>query len=125
MFNPLNGVNLELAVRNRPPARDALIEGLLYRNTATMLAADPATGKSTVITQAMLQLTSGEPVFGYYHVPMPRNVYYLQLEGSLDETLERIGYMSSMIGIDYNRLCWDMPTLLNCLDEKSVLEIMQ
>lgn len=122
---PLTGEAFRHAVNNRPPAREALIDDLMYTRTATMIAADPAAGKSTIATQLVLQLSSAEPVFGFFNVPQPRNVYYLQLEGSFDETLERIGYMQDAVNIDYDRLCWDTPTVLNCMDPMSVLETVQ
>lgn len=125
MYEPLSGDALREAVRNRPPARQALAEDLFYERTATMISADPGAGKSTVITQAVLQLTSGQPVFGYFHVPRPRSVYYLQLEGDPDETLERIACMENTVTVDYNRLRWDCPTILNCMDNTSILETVQ
>ena len=125
MNDGLTGEALKHAIENRPAEREALIEELLYTRTATMISADPGAGKSTVVTQLILQLTSGQPVFGYFNVPRPRNVYYLQLEGSRDESFERIGFMSGAIDVDYERLFWDTPTLLNCMDNVSVIETIQ
>ena len=125
MFEPLSGEALRHAVHNRPPARIALTEELLYERTATMIAADPGAGKSTVITQIMLQLTAAQPVFGFFYTPQPRNVYYLQLEGDPDETLERIDFMGRTLTIDYERFRLDCPIFLDCLDELSILETIQ
>lgn len=123
--DPISGGEFQEAIRNRPPAREALAEDFLYKRTCTMVAADPGSGKSTVFTQAILEMSAGHPVFGYFHVPRPVNTYYIQLEGSFDETLERIGYMEPVCLPDYDNLVWDMPSMLNCMDMISVTQTLQ
>lgn len=121
----LTGNALRHAIDNRPVGHEAMVEEFLHSRTTTMIAADAGTGKSVVITQAMLQLAAGEPVFGFFHVPRPRYVYYFQLEGSPDETLDRMNAMSDVINIDTGRFYWDAESVLNCMDEMSVLETLQ
>lgn len=125
-FRPLTGEALREAVRNRPPTATPIAEDFLYERRVMMISADPGVGKSTVIGQAALALTKPEnKLFRYLEVPRPRNVYYMQLEGSMDETLERIGYMAHEISVDYDRLYWDPVPVLNCCDAQSVNETLQ
>ena len=80
-----------LAALNSPDTElDPLAIEFLYRDTVTMIAADPGVGKSTVATNIAVDLALGQPVFGRFAVPKPCRVFYLQLEGSFLESKKRL-----------------------------------
>lgn len=89
------------AVKNK---RTALAEGFLYEQTILMLAADPGVGKSTVLTQIAVELSSGVPVFGVYDVPKPLKVLYVHAERGIIEFLERVEVINKVIPINKNNL---------------------
>ena len=95
-----------------------LVEGLLYERHVSFIAGEPGGGKSILAMQTALALSSGTPVFGSLSVPKPRRVYYLQLEGSYPDTIDRMRRMQQRVPIDPQNLIWDFRKGLNLLDLK-------
>ena len=125
-FRPLTGQAFRDAVANRPPSPTPIAEEFLYERRVMMISADAGAGKSTVVGQTALAFTSAEnTLFKYLQIPRARNVYYIQLEGSMDETLERTGYMQQELTIDWDRIYWDPMEYLDCSDKASVNETIQ
>ncbi len=79
-----------LAKMEEQYTRSMIAEGLLYEQTTLMIAADPGCGKSTISTQIMVELAAGLPIFGYFPVPKPVKVLYIQTERSIIEIIERL-----------------------------------
>jgi RecA-family ATPase len=86
----LTNDKLEQLINNPLEDRKPYAEGLLYEKTMLMVAAEPGCGKSTIALQAAIELASGLPVFGYFQVPRPLKVLYIQWERSIIEVVERL-----------------------------------
>jgi len=118
----LTGDKLMRTIKESKTSRKVIAEGLLYEKTSLMIAADPGTGKSTVAAQVAVELAAGLPIFGYFHVPQPTKILYIQTERSILELLERIDIISKLIPIvssnitvtdEYQRLNLLNPTHAN------------
>jgi RecA-family ATPase len=106
--------------------RKAIAEGLIYEHTYLMLTSEPGVGKSTVSVQAAVELAAGLPVFGYFKVPSPQKVFYIQCERNKIELLERLKIISEVAPIvkenlfitdEYQKLDFmhDWSTLIQCI----------
>lgn len=102
-----------------------LVDQFLYEETATLIAADPGTGKSTIATQLALCLSSGTPLFGVLEVPRPRKVYYLQMEGAYRQSLDRMRHMRQVIALNPDNLCWDAWAVVNALKESQINQLVE
>lgn len=118
----MTGDELQAALANPPAIFPPLIADLLYTQSVFMLTGETGKGKSVIATQIALSLTSATSVFGSLEIPTPRRVYYMQMEGSESEQLNRLRYMQQSIPIDPTHLYWDAKkkTRLNCLDAHSL-----
>ena len=119
---PLTGDVLMDRLKNSKNKRKVIADGLLYEKTSLMIAADPGTGKSTVSAQVAVELAGGFPVFGFFNVPKPVKVLYIQTERSILELLERIETLSKILPVvkenlvvtdEYQRLDLLNPTHAN------------
>lgn len=119
MNQPLTGPALRSAINHIPTSPTPIIEEFLYEQKTVLVSADTGVGKSTLIGQMAVALSSGTRLFSYLRIPRPRNVAYLQLEGSLDESLERMSFMEGELPINCDNLLWDVP-MLDCRDSVSV-----
>ena len=86
-------------IDNLETERRYVIEGLLKEKQVLLLSAEPGVGKSVVLLQAALSIASGTPLFGEFQVPKPLKVALLLLEGTYEETIERIRAMKEEIPI--------------------------
>lgn len=93
----LTGKKLKEAVDNPLPKRNPIAEGFLYEKSCIMVYADPGFGKSCVSLQAALELSSGLPLFGYLNVDKPHRIYYIMKERPVEEALERIQEMQTVV----------------------------
>lgn len=107
-----------------------LAEGFLYKHKVHMLYADPGAGKSTITQQLALELAAGKPVFKVLDVPHPMKVYYIQLEGDLAESIERMRLMSGFgtegfVEPNFDNLYWDRDHVgLNVIDQTQVTRLI-
>lgn len=85
----------------------ALASQFLYANTSTMLAADPGTGKSTIVTQISVSLSSGRLLFDKLEVERPLRIYHLSFEMVYEEFLTQLRAMQSVLPVTPENLCWD------------------
>ena len=122
---PRTGELLQKDLANLSLELPMLISDFLYAQTSTMLASDPGIGKSIISMQVALSLSSGTTLFGTFAIPQPQKVYYLQLEGSYYQTIERLRLMQQKIPILVENLCWDMGEGFNVLRESDWLKIEQ
>ncbi len=104
LVQPFTGEALFVEVVKSHDKRKAFAEGLIYEQTITMCAADPGAGKSTVSTQMAMELAAGVPVFGYFHVPKPCKVLYIQSERGLVEIFERMNLLKETIPLEDGNL---------------------
>lgn len=100
----LNGEILKKAMSESAEKREVIAEGFLAKNEFFMFVAEPGAGKSTLSAQALIELTSGLPLFGTYKVPRPMKVLYIQAERSIMELLERVKEMSEHYPINYDNI---------------------
>src|SRR3990167_1938779 len=105
-------------------AHHPLVEGLLYQGHTTFIAGEPGGGKSIVATQLALSLSSGSAAFGTLAVAAPRRVYYLQLEGSYPDTIDRIRRMLTKVPVTPANLAWDFRTGLDLLDPNQASQLL-
>lgn len=124
MASPRTGALLQQDLETLHVTHTPLIEGLLHRGHVTFMAGEPGGGKSILATQLALSLSSGTRAFGSLAVEGPRRVYYLQLEGSYPDTIDRIRRMRTRVPILTQNLAWDFRTGLNLLDNTQGAEIL-
>jgi RecA-family ATPase len=103
-----------------------MAEGFLYERKIHMIYADPAAGKSTVAQQVAIELSAGRPLFGSLVVARPFRVYYIQLEGDYEESINRGQLMEKSGPINCENLCWDDTLVgLNVLNKESVDKLIE
>lgn len=91
-------------VREAKQLRKTIAEGLLYEKTCLLMTSQPGVGKSALSIQAAVELASGLPIFGFFHVPNPVKVLYIQSERSIVETIERLQTIEKTYPINYDNL---------------------
>lgn len=103
---PRTGADFMHDLTNLDTKREPIISELLYEGDVWMLAADSGAGKSTIVTNILMSLSSAYPLFGVLETRMKR-VYMLQTEGDYEESVSRIRLMNKRIPIDGNNISWD------------------
>lgn len=123
----MTGDELQQALAKPPVLFPPFVNELLYSHSAFMLTGETGKGKSVIAAQLALCLSSATPLFGTLEVPSPRRVYFMQMEGSEEEQLNRLRYMSHSIPLDPAYLYWDFRKKLrvNCMDPASVRQKIQ
>ena len=123
---PHHGAALEVDIRTLDTNINALVEGFIYEKSIHIIYADPGSGKSTIAMQIIAALSSGTKLFGELEVPKPRNVYYIQLESSYEETIERLRLVEKSIPINHGNL-WidDYLKGVNVVKEEQALAVIQ
>ena len=110
------GDDLRFAIETATAERPALVEDFLYERQVLMLAGEPGVGKSIVSTTLALALTSQSRLWSFLTIPTPRQVFYLQLEGTEEESYERIRRMAPVLPCNTEKLCWHYRSGLNLLE---------
>ena len=105
--DPLFGDALRENVFNPNIKRKSLIDNLLSENSSIMVSADPGTGKSYLMLQALVQYASAFPVYGSFAVENSARVYIIQKERSVNEILERLETFSEKININFYNIIID------------------
>jgi len=77
-----------------------LIENLLWERQVVILLAREKVGKSILSKHMACCLSSGKPFLDTFHVKRPVRVLYIQLEGDMYETNDRLKRMQ--MGVDIN-----------------------
>ena len=123
----ITGDRLIEAMNATQEGRKPIAEGLIYEETMLMVSSEPGCGKSTISLQVAVELAAGLPVFGYFQVPKPVKVLYIQWERSILEVLERLKVISETYPIikenivvtdEYQKLNLfkDFDTLMACIE---------
>lgn len=94
---PLTGKELLEAVKAGRVKREPLAEGFIYKGSVLMTTAPSGLGKSILTLQACLEMTCGKPVFGLFDVPKPVKIWYVMMERTKEEILERIEIMQETV----------------------------
>lgn len=83
---------------------DPLIEEVLFERDNVILLGKEKSSKSILALQMSCCLTSQEPLFGQYDIPKACHVVYIQCEGKLAETRDRLLKMNKSIDCDKSKL---------------------
>lgn len=82
------------------PPRDWLVESLIRKLDSVILVGNEKSGKSLLIFQLICSLTSKHPFIDKYNVPEASKVTYIQLEGELGDSQDRMKRMIKTLDID-------------------------
>ena len=116
--DPLEGEELKRRLTEKI-IHEPIARGFLYKNASLMLSSQPSVGKSVLAIQGALQISNGVPLFGVFDVVSPTKVWYVQMERSEIESLERIQYMIHASSMHTDNLVVDVELqALNLLNEK-------
>ena len=85
---------------------DYLIEKFLWKNDIAFIIASEKAGKSIFTSQMAFAMTCGRPFLDCFDVARPLNVLYVQAEGSLSETHDRIQSSTSDGGCSWDPQRW-------------------
>ena len=81
------------------PKRDWLIENICRKNDSVILVGNEKSGKSLFVFQLLCSLTSCHPFLDIYNVPKALKVVYIQLEGEIADSQDRMKRMIKTIDI--------------------------
>lgn len=95
--NLLTGESLKNFVYNAQENIKVISENLIYHKSIVMISGDPGVGKSTIVANAMRDLSAGLPVFNFFHTPAPVLCYYIPFERGAYEVADRLKSLSTVI----------------------------
>jgi RecA-family ATPase len=102
----LTGFDLHEYLNNPLIGQEAIVEGLIFKDTINIFYSEPACGKSVIAVNMLASMSSGSNVFGHFPMKRPVKCSYLQLEGSRDEQLGRFKEMMNEIKVNLEYICW-------------------
>ena len=82
------------------PKRDWLIEGICRKGDSVILVGNEKSGKSLFVFQLLCSLTSCHPFLDLYNVPKALKVVYIQLEGEIADSQDRMKRMIKTLDIN-------------------------
>lgn len=102
---------------------DYLVENFLWRGSISILVGPEKVCKSIFTSQKAMAMTTGESFLGCFDIVKPLNVLYIQAEGDMGETKERVQKAIKDNGIQWNPELWrhHFPAAL-CLDVDGELD---
>lgn len=119
-----NNLN-ELAKRCQEP-REPIIEGLIYRNTASLFYADDGVGKSLLLFQAISEASASLPAYGFLQTKCPVKTLWIQAERHPFEIGERLNAFSERFKPDnHNIFITDKLQGYNLKNEKHCETLIQ
>jgi hypothetical protein len=77
-----------------------LVDGLWPESSLGFIAAPPKTGKTWIGLALALAVATGKPFLGEFHVPSPRPVLYVALEGHRSALRHRVGALARGLDLD-------------------------
>lgn len=104
---PYHGAVIGIDIESLDTTQVPLVEGFLYEKSIHLIYADPGVGKSTIAIQLAASLSSGTKLFGQLDVPRPRRVYYIQMESSYEETIDRLRLIKETVPMNFGNLWID------------------
>ena len=118
----MTGDTLRAALATPSPPTVPLITDFLFERSIFLITGEAGKGKSVITTQIGMSLTAAPTVFDSLRIPKPRTVYYMQMEGHLDEQLDRMRFMQQAIPFEPSRFYLDggKHTRLNAMSPASV-----
>ncbi len=82
------------------PKREWLIENICRKNDSVILVGNEKSGKSLFVFQLLCSLTSCHPFLDLYNVPKALKVVYIQLEGEIADSQDRMKRMIKTLDIN-------------------------
>lgn len=104
---------------------DYIIENFLWRNDIAFIIAKEKSGKSVFSSQMAQAITKGEPFLDAFDTAKPLNVLYIQAEGTMEETQDRIRNSLKKIGWDAQRWRHHFPAALALDTEDGYNDLVQ
>ena len=89
---PISGDELERRLKEKI-IHTPIVESFLYEGSSLMISSQPSVGKSVLAVEAGYEISMGLPLFGALKVTKPTRVWYIQMERSENESLERLQLM--------------------------------
>ena len=77
--------------------RDWIVEGLIRERQSVLFVGNEKSGKSVFMKQLMCSLTSQHPFLDKFKIARPCKVTYVQLEGELEDTQDRLNRMTQAL----------------------------
>ena len=121
-FKFYTGVEL-LALKLKP--RPWLVEGILHVKDTVLLVGSEKAGKTLLAYQLVCSMTSGHPFLDEHNVVRPCRVSYLQLEGEIEDTVDRLARMSQAVDLDPDLLQLAYLPPINLEDDNIALSIIE
>lgn len=81
-------------------SKEYLVDQILHHKDCVILAGKPKSGKSVLLFQLICSLTSGAPFLDEFEVKKKCKVLYIQLEGSLGDSQDRMRRMMMKIPME-------------------------
>lgn len=106
MAGYLSGPELLHELENPKLGQEAIVEGLIFKDTVNIFYSEPGAGKSVIAVNMLASMSGGWPVFGMFPMKRFYRCSYFQLEGSTDEQLGRLKDMAEKIPIDCSNIAW-------------------
>lgn len=117
--DPRTGAELLSDIQNLEITRKPIVEEFIYERDIILMSADSGVGKSTIVAQMAMSLSSGTPLFGALNTRKVK-VYVIQVEGDYEESIERIRFMSKVLPFDADYLCWDENRMLDVSNKDGI-----
>ena len=89
---PISGDELKRRLKEKI-THIPIVESFLYEGASLMISSQPSVGKSVLAIEAGYEISMGLPLFGALKVTKPTRVWYIQMERSEKESLERLQLM--------------------------------
>lgn len=122
MSDFLSGEALREYLENPLVGQDAIVEGLIFKDTVNIFYSDPGAGKSVIAVNMLASMSGGWDVFGLLKMKRFAKCSYLQLEGSRDEQLGRLKEMLTEIPADFANIAWHTsPLYVESEDSKRLM----
>lgn len=81
-----------------------IVRGFLAASGVAMMIADPKAGKTWVVIELLVGVTSGKPLFDQYPIEKTGRILYIATEGTREGTLARLRGLSRGHGLDPDKV---------------------
>ena len=85
---------------------DYLVENMLWKDNVCLVLAREKVGKTFFTSQMCYAMTVGKPFLGQFDVCKPLNILYIQAEGSMGDTKDRINNSMDNADIEWDPKRW-------------------
>jgi len=107
------------------PKREFLMDNFIREKDSIIFVGDEKSGKSICIFQMICSLTSGHPFLDRFSIKKECKVVYIQLEGELEDTIDRLQRMSKVIDFKPDNLLLDYSPALDLQEARKVNPLVE